>query len=413
MAKKKTGKKKPARSSVWTDEMNGRLSGLYSKATWEEILAAFPDMTRGALAQQAMRLGLKRPTKGRPSHQGAHGKRDKSEPVPDEQMARYMTRGRSVQEVAKTFHLSLEDAQKRITTGFKGFDLVAGPKNLANEATYVAIPHVGTFKKQDRAWHWMRQAGGQPYGVVTFPDDFSHQKIRIIPLDGILYGDPAHDAPRFLETVKQIARTPNTFCYLNGDIIGDIKGGKRDVREQLRIDRSVECLKLLQPIAHKILWAQQGCLEARALAQQGFDPLGHLCNEANIPYFDEPVYVDIVWKGHLFTIWTMHGHSASQLVGAQINSLRRPAHVQEYTHFVVGGHIGNALWNRIIKLCRDPVRGKLVPREEFHVVLGNFKTFFGTRSARRGETPPSNETVVLYLYPNGDHHVKTEHGGKS
>jgi hypothetical protein len=415
MAKKNTGEKTASRKTrtAWTDEMNERLSDMYPKAAWEEIHAAFPECKRGALIQQATRLGLRRPAKGSPSHQSEPKKRGKNEPVTNEQIARFMTRGRSIQEVAKAFGIAPEEAEKRVTLGFKEFDLHAGPKNLAGEATFVAVPHIGTFQKQDRAWNWMRQANGQPYGVVTFPDDFNHQKLRLIPLDGILYGDNAHDADRFQETIKRIARTPNTFCYLNGDIIGDIKGGKKQVVEQLRIDRSVECAKLLHPIAHKILWAQQGCVEARVLSQQGFDPLAHLCNEADIPYFDEPVYADILWKGQLFTIWTMHGHSTAQLVGAQINSLRRPAHIQEYTHFVVGGHIGNSLWNRIIKLCRDPVRGRLIPREEYHVVLGNFKKYFGTRAARRGETPPSNETIVLYMYPDGQHHVKTEHGGKS
>jgi hypothetical protein len=325
-----------------------------------------------------------------------------------------MTRGRSVSELAKAFDISVEEASKRVTAGFKGFDVIAGPKNISNEQTFVAVPHIGTFKKQDRAWSWMQEANGQPYGVVTLPDDFNHQKLRLIPIDGILYGDPAHDAERFQADVKQIARTPNTFCYLNGDIIADVKGGKREVREQIRIDRSIECSKLLQPIAHKILWAQQGCIEARALAQQGFDPLAHLCQEAGIPYFDEPVYADIQWKDKIFTIWTMHGNSSSQLVGAQMNSLRRPAHIQEATHFIVGGHVGNALWNRVIKIRRDTVRGRLVPHEEFQVTLGNFKRYFGTRSARRGEMPSSNQTVVLYMYPNGDTHVKTmEDGGRS
>jgi hypothetical protein len=332
-------------------------------------------------------------------------------PVTDDQLARFMTRGRSEAEVAHAFKLDLEEVRKRLAKGFDGYELFHGKKNIAGELMYVAVPTSGNYKVQDKAWKWESQKSGQPYGMVSFPDDFNHQKLRIIPLDGILFGDPAHDDERFDAVIKKIARTPNTFCFLNGDIVAEIKGGKREVREQLLLDRAVEFGKKMRPIAHKILWAQQGCLEARSLLHQGFDPLEHFCGKYDVPYFREPVYVDLTWKEQLFTIWAMHGHSTAQVKGAKMNALRRPALVHEYTHFMAMGHVGDAITNRTIKVCRDPVLGRLVPREEFHVILGNFKKYFGTRAARRGETPPSNEIIVFYLYPNGEHHVKTMSGG--
>ncbi|HTK04597.1 MAG TPA: hypothetical protein VL500_03370 [Candidatus Eisenbacteria bacterium] len=334
-------------------------------------------------------------------------------PITDEQIARFMTRGRSVAEVAKEFKMTPEEAGTRLEKGFDGYELFPGPKNLAKEDTYVCVPHAGSFKRPGRAWKWEREKNGQPYGVVAFPADFNHQKIRIIPIDGILYGDPAHDAERFDAIIKKIAREPNTFCFLNGDIIAEIKGGKREVREQILLERSVQFQKKMQAIAHKILWAQQGCIEARSLNFQGFDPLEHFCAKLDIPYFLEPVYIDLFWGTKLFTVWSMHGHSTAQVKGAKMNALRRPAQMHEYTHFICMGHVGDAIWNRVPKIHRDTVAGRLDALEEFHVILGNFKKYLGTRAARRGETPPSNETVVLYVYPDGNHHVKTEHGGKS
>lgn len=343
---------------------------------------------------------LKAPAKERP-------------PVTDEQIARFMTRGRSIAEVAKEFKLTAEEATQRLAKGFEGYELFPGPKNLSQEDTYVCVPSIGSFKRPDRAWAWQREKNGQPYGVVAFPEDFNHQKLRIIPLDGILFGDPAHDDERFSAIIRKIAKEPNTFCFLNGDVIAEIKGGKREVREQILLERAVQFAKKMQSVAHKILWAQQGCLEARSLAQQGFDPLEHFCAKLDIPYFLEPVYIDLFWGKRLFTLWAMHGHSTAQVKGAKMNALRRPATMHEYTHFIIGGHVGDAIWNRTVKVCRDPVRGRLDGREEFQVIIGNFKKYLGTRAARRGETPPTNETVVLYIYPDGTHHVKTEHGGKS
>lgn len=432
MSKRQTGgakapKKKEHAYVRWTKAMNQRLRKLFPTASWDALLKAFPRHNRGSINNQARRLGLLRPHPrykknqlGTPAPAGKTGTKaaPKKEappkpPATDEQIARHMTRGRSIAEVAKEFKMTAEEAAQRLSKGFDGYELFPGPKNLAGEDTYVCVPSAGSFKKPERAWAWSREKSGQPYGVVTFPADFNHQKIRIIPLDGILYGDPAHDDERFDVIIRKIAKEPNTFCFFNGDVIAEIKGGKREEREQILLERSVEFAKKVQPIAHKILWAQQGCLEARSHSQQGFDPLEHFCNKLDIPYFKEPVYIDLFWGNQLFTFWAMHGHSTAQVKGAKMNALRRPATMHEYTHFIIGGHVGDAIWNRTVKVIRNPVAGRLDAKEEFQVIIGNFKKYLGTRAARRGETPPTNETVVLYVYPDGNHHVKTEHGGRS
>jgi len=416
ISRPKTNKRNP----VWTEERNDKLRQLYPTAPWSEILQEFSGFKRGAITQQATRLGLKRPFRGGASHASVlekldadqKKKGDKNQPVTTEQIASFMTRGRSVAELAHKFQIAKEEAATRINEGFEGFDIFEGPKNLAGEPTYVAVPHSGNVEVQERAWQWKREPNGQPYGVIAFPADFNHQKIRIVPIDGILFGDPAHDAERFNSIVRQIARDPNTFCFLNGDIIAEITGGKREVREALLLERTTEFQQLMQPIAHKIMWGQQGCLEARSLKKQGFDPLEYFCEQLDIPYFEEPVYIDLFWGQHLFTIWAMHGYSTAQLKGSKMNSLRRPAQMHEYTHFVIRGHLGDSIWNRAIKVHRNTVEGKLELKEEFHVILGNFKKYLGTKAAKKGETPPSNETIVLYMYPDGNHHVKTKSGGQ-
>lgn len=408
----KSKSRRPRRN--WTDKMNERLRKLYPTVSWARLEKAFPNHKRGAIVQQACRLGLQRPprvTKADVQKKGMAAA--EPEPVTDEQMARYMTHGRSVKDLAKAFKMTEQEADQRLKNGFQGYDLFLGPKNLAGEQTFVAVPSCGEIKKQERAWQWTREPNGQPYGVVRFPADFNHQKIRIIPIDRICYGAQDHDAERFDAILNKLAREPNTFCWLNGDIITELKGGKKEERERALVALAAAFSEKMRPIAHKILFAQQGCFEERSLRNQGFDPLAHFCYLLNIPYFREPVYIDLYWGDHLFTIWTMHGHSVAQLKGSKINALRRPAQIHEYTNFMIMGHIGDSIWNRVPKVCRNPARGALEQREEFHIILGSFTKYLGTRSARRGEIPPSNETIVLYLYPDGDTHVKTEHGGES
>lgn len=329
----------------------------------------------------------------------------------DEQVATYLSRCRSISDISNEFDLTPKDARAALRKlSDVGYDVVSGPKNIHGDATFVAVPnHVedGEVTTDQRIWRWQAEASGQPYGAVIFPATFKPSKIKIIPIDGIHFGSSSHDATKFDTLIDRIAKDDQTFCFLNGDILSEISGGPRDQREHLLLERIAVFTKKMQHISHKILWAQQGCLEARSAAQQGFDPLEYFCTKLGVPYFKEPCYVDIHWAGQLFTVWAMHGQSTAQMKGAKLNALRRPAVVQEWTHFVVAGHVGDAMWNRAIKIVRDPVAGRLTPKEEFHVILGNFKRFLGTQSARKGHQPPSNEILVLSIYADGQHHCRT------
>jgi hypothetical protein len=423
MAKKKTkaagGRKAPR--SYWNEEREAKLKELYPVASWDELHRAFVGATRSAIVSRAVKLRLKRPTKAqlkqRLIEQGkVPGKpmaTAKPEPPTDEQVADYLTHGRSVKEVASHFKITVEEAAQQLEKGLKDYDLVPGPKNIREEPTYVAVPSFGKVRRRSRAWEWRQEPNGQPYGAVVFPKGYRHKKIRIVPLDGIHYGSPDHDDERFRSILQKIENETNTFCYLNGDVIAPVEGGTKKEREDATIDRSHELSQLLQPIAHKIMFAQRGCLEARTWKSQRFDPLRAFCGRLDIPYFTEPVYLDIWFGDNLFTLFTIHGYSMADLKGSKINALRRPAQVQEFTHFVIMGHIGDALFNDPLIVTRHPIEGSLVMKEEFQIVLGSFTKYLGTDKARRGKLPPSNEVIVLNLYADGDYHVKTVHGGES
>lgn len=336
----------------------------------------------------------------------------KKEPVTNEKIAAYMSRGRSAREIKLHFMFSDDEVKKLLEKGLEGYDLYPGPQNTMGEQTYALVPSVESGKIPERAWTLRTSTvPGQPYVGIDFPADFNHRKLRIVPLDGIFYGDPQHDAERFKRTIQFIRREPQTFCFLNGGIIAEIRGGKQEERDMLLMERTGEFERLIRPIMHKILWAQQGLEEKRSFRQQQFDPLDHICRRYGIPYYDQPVYADLCWNGHVWSVFAIHGQSNAVVKGAKMNALIRVAEVQGFTNFFVMGHIGDAISNRHVRICRDPVRGKLVPREEFHVILSNFKRYFGTDKARKGVPPSTQDMVVLYAYPNGEYHVKTRTGG--
>ncbi len=353
--------------------------------------------------------------RAKPDESSASKKRDQIEQ--EERwaaLAAFLMRCRSIAEVAEEFGLTKKEARMVVLEGLPevGHDVVCGPTNIHGEETFIAVPADATDENSPphpRLWRWSKAANDQPYGAVTFLASYKPAKIKIIPIDGIHFGSADHDEEMFEELLQKIAEDDHTFCFLNGDIISEIKGGSREDREQLLLSLAGEFIKKMKPVAHKILWAQQGCLEARSAAQQGFDPLAYFCMKQKIPYFDQPCYIDINWGVHTFMLWAMHGKSTAQTIGAHINTLRRPAVIQNYTHFLVSGHVGDAICNRIVKVKRNTIRGRLDPKEEFHIILGNFKKFLGTTSARKGHQPTSHDILVLNLYPDGKHHVKTAH----
>lgn len=334
--------------------------------------------------------------------------------VSDETIARFMNEGRSYREVSLKFTLPIDDVEKRLREGLEGYDLFEGPLNLKSEQTYTAVPKTGNDPKLKRVWsHRASSIPGQPYIGIDFPDDFNHKKLRIVPIDGIMYGHEDFDEQRFRETIRFIQRSPQTFCFLNGAIIAPVVGGKRDVKNALLIERGLQCEELLKPIAHKILWAQQGLPERNALKQQRFDPLKHLCERFdNIPYFTEPVHADICWRGHLWHIFAIHGQSAAQKKGSKLNAIRGVSEFQDFTHFYVMGRLGDAMWNRNVIIDRNTRAMGLQEKEEFHVILSNFLKYLGTDRARKGYAPSTKDTVLLYVYPDGEYHVKTRTGGR-
>lgn len=333
------------------------------------------------------------------------------EPLTDEVIAGFMTEGRSYQEVSLKFTLPLDDVETRLEEGLKGYDLFKGPKNLKGEQTYTAVPETGNDRPLKKVWsHRSSTVPGQPYIACDFPDDFNHRKIRIVPIDSILYGHSDHDSERLAKAIQFIKTSPQTFCYLNGGIIAPVVGGRREVKNALIIQRGQECEELLKPIAHKILWAQQGPQEAQALKSQKFDPLAHLCDRFDVPYFDQPIHADICWRGNIWHIFTIHGRSSAQKKGSKMNALGGITEFQDFTHFYVMGKMGDAMLNENVIVDRDTVNMTLDVKKEYHVFLSDFKKYLGTDTARKGYAPSTKAVMVLYMYPNGDYHVKTRSG---
>lgn len=407
----KSSKKGRERHSAkgWPDPK--RFAELYPTASWETLRKEFPGKTEAAMRSKAGRMGISRPRLQGDASPIPRKARNvwKEVEVTEDQLAEFMTRGRSVQEVAVKFNLPVDTVQHLLEAGFKRYDLIAPSlHNLQGETTYVAIPANDTVKVPGKVWSWEHGSDPeQPYGAVIFPEDYRHKKLRIIPLDSVLFGAPQHNAERFDNVLSEIARKPNTFCLLNGDIIAPMTGIKKKDKDRVHNERCIELEKTLRRIAHKILWAQQGCTEAKARKSEQLDPLEYVCDRFGIPYFTEPVHVDVEAWGHVFKFWCIHGRSNSRFPGTKINALRHPASALDHVDFVVMGHVKHAMSNKVTRVVRDPVNGKLLEKECFHLILPSFQKYWGTEDARKGNRPPSHHIMACYMFPDSGTVVKT------
>lgn len=409
-AKKKHAKKNEEWKPTTAWPKPERFAELYPTASWDTIRKEFPGKSEAAVRSKAGRMGISRPRlKGDAGPIPADARTVwEGVDVTEDQIAAYMTRGRSLQEVAKKFNLTLDKVQALLEVGFKRYDLISPSLyNLSGDPTYVAIPANDTVGVPEKAWKWEPSSKPeQPYGAVIFPEDFRYKKIRIIPLDSILYGDPQHDAERFDNVLQGIASSPLTFCFLNGDVIAPMKNVKKANKDRVHNERCVELEKKLRKVAHKILWAQQGCTEEKARKSEQLDPLAYVCDRYDIPYFGEPVYADVHAWGHLFTFWAMHGFSNARFKGTKLNALRHPANVQGYINFAIMGHVGDAMFNRVTRVSRDVVHGRILKRDAYHIILPKFTRYWGTRAAKKGIAPSSDDTICCYLFADGKYKVK-------
>src|SRR2546428_248874 len=145
-------KPKKHQAIPWTDKKVGKLRELFPTASWEDLKKAFPEYSQDAITRKAAREDIERKM-GKATEQ----QEDPNAPTTDENLAEYMTRGRTAKDLSQRFPMSVEEAERRIEKGFEGYDLFKGPDNAHGEHTYVAVPKVTNARMPRRSWE-LRQA---------------------------------------------------------------------------------------------------------------------------------------------------------------------------------------------------------------------------------------------------------------
>lgn len=252
------------------------------------------------------------------------------------------SRGRTEKEI-ESLGFSFEEA-KEIAEAESGYRVYT-QRNEYNERVLALIKKIeDNIKIKPPAFKCSLQEDGQPYIWIQFPKlkkNKTVDKINIYPISDVHYGHIACDIETFLQDVEYVKNHDNVYTFLNGDIIENasklsIASG---VYEQNKMpdEQIFDIIKILAPIAHKILFYVSGNHEERVYKHLGVDVGRLIAEKLNVVYFNEPVYVDLMWRDYVWKLFSQHGASASRTKGGKMNAAARPITWLEYTHFIVYG----------------------------------------------------------------------------
>lgn len=344
----------------------------------------------------------------------AEGGSDK--PTFAEKVVDFLSRARTEREIQTKFDKDgiLELAKMKVEPP-KGYRLNEGRNPYQEQTFYLEQILSGPIKVRERIFKIRHSVKDPDYLAVIFPPtlDFTKDEVqpgesknalRIFPIDSVFFGDHLCDIDAFKGFLRYLAAKPYAFAFLNGDIIGGhnyTKFTALQVREDL--------MRLLAPVAHKLLWAQSGPLEARMMKVDGVEPLQAVCAKLGIHHTDRPVRADVYWKKPQkpVEIYAFHGRSQARKDGAKANAIVDAVINQNYPHFVVMGHVREGMANEMTVRRLDPNNLAIKEHTTWAIICPSFLMHEGSEAEKKGYPAPAQGTVVMVIYADNRHEASS------
>lgn len=248
---------------------------------------------------------------------------------------------------------------------------------------------------------------GAPYLWIKLFDRVD--RLKIIPIGDPHVGHDQFNREAFLELRDYIRDNDDVYCFFGGDMVelaSKHSVGSGMYEQDKPKNQINDFIEMVAPISHKVLWYIGGNHDSeRSMREIGIDAAQFIADKLGIPYFNEPVYVDIFWGNRLFTVFDQHGSSGSVTIGGKINKAMDPLKWQEFTNFVIMHHVHDKMSKVVERVVRDRENFTLVMKKQYVVVCGSFLQYFGTYGARKGYAPTSNGLTSLKIYKNSDYHT--------
>lgn len=256
----------------------------------------------------------------------------------------------------------------------------------------------------------------KPYLWIQFPDN-NWKKIMVVPLSDLQWGAEECREEAIRSYIKWIGETENVFAFINGDLLNNALAGS--VGGSVYFDKIkpheqvLTMIELLRPIAHKILWAIPGNHEERTVKVADLDPLEWICMALNIPYYSQPIFVDILWNDHRFSFYCFHGVSGSRTMGGKLNAASKPMEWTEFIMFYVMGHVHEPMGNPVTRRCIVRTYGKngklkelkVIDRDQYVIIAAAWLNFWDSYAHKAAYAPPPQGSPIAYLLANGGYEM--------
>lgn len=391
----------------WKETLKEKLTKLYPTATREQLLKTFPDRNWAAIANQAIRMGLKRKHPN-----AAKAKEEPAAPKPEktlrDKLIEFLNRARTDKEmISKLGQESLTELTALSKSPPDGYRLREGRNTFQEKTSYLErVLGNRNVKVKKRIFQLLHSENDPDYVAVVFPpdldfsDDPSESALRIFPIDSSYWGDHLCDREALIKYLQYIESKPYAFAFLLGNNIGGT-----DYTKETAVEIREDFKEHLAPIAHKILFAQSGPLEARMSRVDGVDPLHAVCQELGIYHTDRPVSLDVYWKHPTKPIewYCIHGMSSARKDGAKINAVIEIAVTNNFPHYTVLGNLKEGNVNNLTARRLDPVEFTVKEHSAITIICSGFQKYEGSLAEKKGYPPPATGTVVGIIGADNSH----------
>lgn len=225
--------------------------------------------------------------------------------------------------------------------------------------------------------------------------DFGQQTkhITIVPLADVHLGAEGSAWQQFYELVKQIAKEPDTYVTLQGDLIDNgLKNSVTNVyRQTMRpYEQKREMAKALEPIRDKILCIIPGNHCRRSSKEADADPTYDIAAKLDLEdkYRESIAFIRIGLgkrtagkirdlKPHVYYLACMHGAGGGGLPGAGVNRNEKYLQSLDGVDILITAHGHKPYAYRGSKIILDPNNRRATFRPTLHMMAGSWLEYIG------------------------------------
>lgn len=235
------------------------------------------------------------------------------------------------------------------------------------------------------------------------------QMLELHPLADLHIGDKLCDFRLIKKTLDHIRDTPNAYCILGGDLmdtaiatsVGDTYGANLQPMQQLEV-----CVKLFEPIKHKILAIVPGNHENRIYRTDGIDITAIMAAQLGLQgkysATSSLLFIRVGTnkaEGHgqqqCYSLYYHHGSGGGKKEGSKLNALADMANIIDADIYVCGHtHLPASFRNDFVRVSKSTNSVSSVS----HLFVNSAAALkYGGYGETAGFKPASTINPVIYI----------------